>query len=77
MCMNLFGKFETMDVRNVCDLDRVFKGLIRDIRSYDEEVRVVLEATGHYHLPVVTHLLEGRNPDIQQYPLITLKQRTE
>ena len=51
--------------------------LIRDIRSYDEEVRVVLEATGHYHLPVVTHLLEGRNPDIQQYPLITLKQRTE
>lgn len=25
--MNLFGKFETMDVRNVCDLDRVFKGL--------------------------------------------------
>ncbi len=33
--------------------------LIRDIRSYDEEVRVVLEATGHYHLPVVTQLLEA------------------
>jgi transposase len=32
--------------------------LIQDIRSYDEEVRVVLEATGHYHLPVVTQLLE-------------------
>ena len=33
--------------------------LIRDICSYDEEVRVVLEATGHYHLPVVTQLLEA------------------
>ena len=33
--------------------------LIRDIRSYDEEVRVVLEATGHYHFPVVTQLLEA------------------
>ena len=33
--------------------------LIRDIRSYDEEVRVVLEATGHYHLPVVAQLLEA------------------
>ena len=32
---------------------------IRDIRSYDEEVRVVLEATGHYHLPVVAQLLEA------------------
>lgn len=33
--------------------------LIRDIRSYGEEVRVVLEATGHYHLPVVAQLLEA------------------
>lgn len=33
--------------------------LIRDIHSYDEEVRVVLEATGHYHLPVVAQLLEA------------------
>lgn len=33
--------------------------LIRSIRSYDEEVRVVLEATGHYHLPVVAQLLEA------------------
>ena len=33
--------------------------LIRDIRSYDEEVRVVLEATGHYHYPVVVKLLEA------------------
>ena len=32
--------------------------LIRDIRSYDEEVRVVLESTGHYHFPVVVRLLE-------------------
>ena len=33
--------------------------LIRDVRSYDEEVRVVLEATGHYHLPVAAQLLEA------------------
>ena len=33
--------------------------LIRDIHSYDEEVRVVLEATGHYHLPVVAQMLEA------------------
>jgi len=30
--------------------------LIKQINTYDEEVRVVLEATGHYHLPVVTML---------------------
>ena len=28
------------------------------IKSYDDEVRVVLEATGHYHLPVLTLLVE-------------------
>ena len=28
------------------------------ITSYDEETRVVLEDTGHYHLPVVTLLVE-------------------
>lgn len=28
------------------------------IKSYDEETRVVLEDTGHYHLPVVTLLVE-------------------
>ena len=28
------------------------------IKSYDEEVRVVLEATGHYHLPVLSLLVE-------------------
>lgn len=33
--------------------------LIQTINSYDEEVRVVLEATGQYHLPVVTQLLEA------------------
>ena len=26
------------------------------IKAYDEEVRVVLEATGHYHFPVTTML---------------------
>lgn len=29
------------------------------IKSYDEEVRVVLEDTGHYHLPVVSTLVEN------------------
>lgn len=28
------------------------------IKSYDEEVRVTLESTGYYHLPIVTVLLE-------------------
>ncbi|MCM1167565.1 MAG: IS110 family transposase, partial [Ruminococcus sp.] len=30
--------------------------LIILIKSFDEEARVVLEDTGHYHLPVVTAL---------------------
>lgn len=33
--------------------------LIKLINSYDEEVRVILEDTGHYHLPVVTLLVEN------------------
>ena len=32
--------------------------LIKLINSYDEEVRVILENTGHYHLPVITLLVE-------------------
>ena len=32
--------------------------LVDRIHSYDEETRVVLEATGHYHLPVVSLLVE-------------------
>ena len=32
--------------------------LVKLINSYDEEVRVILEDTGHYHLPVVTLLVE-------------------
>ena len=32
--------------------------LVKLINSYDEEVRVILEDTGHYHLPVVTLLIE-------------------
>ena len=32
--------------------------LVKLINSYDEETRVVLESTGHYHLPVVTLLIE-------------------
>ena len=33
--------------------------LAKLIKSYDEEVRVILEDTGHYHLPVVTLLVEN------------------
>ena len=33
--------------------------LVVMIKSFDEEVRVVLEYTGHYHLPVVTLLVEN------------------
>ena len=32
--------------------------LVKLINSYDEEVRVILEDTGHYHLPVVTLFVE-------------------
>lgn len=32
--------------------------LVNLIKSYEEETRVVLEDTGHYHLPVVTLLVE-------------------
>ena len=33
--------------------------LVAIIKSYDEEVRVVLEDTGHYHLPVVSPLVDN------------------
>lgn len=33
--------------------------LVNIIKTYDEEVRVVLETTGHYHWPVVTVLVEN------------------
>ena len=33
--------------------------LVRLIKTYDEEVRVVLENTGHYHLPVVALLVDN------------------
>lgn len=33
--------------------------LVAIIKSFNEEVRVVLEDTGHYHLPVVTLLVEN------------------
>ena len=33
-------------------------GLVNRIRSYEEETRVILEDTGHYHWPVVTLLVE-------------------
>ena len=36
------------------------ENLVDIIESYDEEVRVVLEDTGHYHLPVVSLLVENR-----------------
>ena len=33
--------------------------LVTLIKSYNEEVRVILEDTGHYHLPIVTLLVEN------------------
>lgn len=33
--------------------------LVKLIKSYDEEARVILEDTGHYHLPAVTLLVEN------------------
>lgn len=35
------------------------ENLVALIKSFDEEVRVVLEDTGHYHLPVVIPLVEN------------------
>ena len=35
------------------------ESLVALIKSFDEEVRVVLEDTGHYHLPVVIPLVES------------------
>jgi len=33
--------------------------LVRHLKSYDEDVRVVLETTGHYHWPIVSLLVEN------------------
>ena len=33
--------------------------LVERIKSFDEEVRVVLEDTGHYHFPVVKFLMDN------------------
>ena len=33
--------------------------LVKTIKSYDEEVKVVMEDTGYYHIPVVTVLVEN------------------
>jgi len=35
--------------------------LVSLINSFDEETRVVLEDTGHYHLPVASYLSSGKN----------------
>lgn len=35
------------------------ENLVTLIKSFDDEVRVVLEDTGHYHLPVVTPLVDN------------------
>ena len=32
--------------------------LVTLIKSYDEEVKVIMESTGYYHLPIVTVLIE-------------------
>ena len=33
--------------------------LVESIKSFDEEVRVVLEDTGHYHFPVVKFFMDN------------------
>lgn len=33
--------------------------LVQRLKAFDEEVRVILEDTGHYHWPVVTLLVEN------------------
>ena len=48
----LKGSFEINHTEN--DLIK----LVNMIKEYDEEVKVVLEATGHYHLPVLNYLKE-------------------
>jgi transposase len=32
------------------------ESLVKMIKTFDEEVRVIMEATGHYHLPVLNYL---------------------
>ncbi len=39
-------------------LEGVFS-LVKTIKSYDEEVRAVMEDTGYYHIPIVTVLVEN------------------
>ena len=40
--------------------EEVINSLIEKIKSYEEELKVVMEATGHYHLPVLQKLIEAR-----------------
>lgn len=46
----------TFEINHTAD---ELKNLVTLIKSFDEEVRVVLEDTGHYHLPVVAPLVEN------------------
>jgi transposase len=34
-------------------------GLVKMLQRFDEKVRMVMEATGAYHLPVLSHLKEN------------------
>lgn len=46
-----------LEINNTADkLER----LVAFIKSFDEEVRVMLEDARHYHLPVVVPLVESR-----------------
>ena len=39
--------------------EEAINSLIEKIKSYEEELKVVMEATGHYHLPVLQKLIEA------------------
>ena len=43
----------------IAHIDEDLKGLVNTIKSLNEEKRVVMEATGIYHLPVLTYLQEN------------------
>ena len=44
---------------NVLHTQGELTALVDRIRSYDEEVRAILEDTGHYHFPIVKFLLDN------------------
>ena len=52
------GEFLKMPFEMLHSMESILR-FIKLLNSYDEEVRVIMEDTGHYHLPVVTLLVEN------------------